>query len=238
MQLCSQRVYLAHAAPRHNRNLKIMFWGCWSPHGVADLAAPSCHRYPILENGRKPNYIDINLFDQPSEDCDVLFPPNAPNPSPLLLRVRSLIILLFVFAGYRIWRRAISDSAGALLRCADELSWNGNWFSAAPFYQQAEINTRLKGTEPKRFMHRWVKSPSAPNPSVLQTRSTPSPGTSAKQRQPMRTTAQLSTMGLGLLGRCIAVGKRQAGDLESLIDPACSMRYPEDSPRAANLSRL
>ena len=45
------------------------------------------------------------------------------------------IILLVVFVGYRIRRRVTSDSAGALLRRADDLSWNGNWFSAVPLFR-------------------------------------------------------------------------------------------------------
>lgn len=67
------------------------------------------------------------------------FSPKRTQSVAVFVTCAVAIILLVVFIGYRIRRRVSSDSASALLRRADELSWNSNWFSAVPLYRRAEF---------------------------------------------------------------------------------------------------
>jgi hypothetical protein len=55
----------------------------------------------------------------------------------VILTCAVAIILLVVFVGYRIRQRVVSESASALLLSGDQLSWNGNWFSAVPLFRVA-----------------------------------------------------------------------------------------------------
>jgi hypothetical protein len=77
------------------------------------------------------------------------FSPKRTQSVAVVVTCAVAIILLVVFVGYRIRLRVASDSAGALLRRADELSWNGNWFAAAPLYRQAEIKYAAEGNRAK-----------------------------------------------------------------------------------------
>jgi len=77
------------------------------------------------------------------------FSPKRTQSVAVIVTCAVAIILLVVFVGYRIRRRVASDSAGALLRRADELSWNGNWFSAASLYRQAESKFAAQGNGAK-----------------------------------------------------------------------------------------
>ena len=77
------------------------------------------------------------------------FSPKRTQSVAVIVTCAVAIILLVVFVGYRIRRRVASDGAGALLRRADELSWNGNWFSAVPLYRQAEIKFEAQGNRAK-----------------------------------------------------------------------------------------
>jgi hypothetical protein len=77
------------------------------------------------------------------------FSPKRTQSVVVIVTCAVAIILLVVFIGHRIRRRVASNSAGALLRRADELSWNGNWFSAVPLYRQAETKFETEGNRPK-----------------------------------------------------------------------------------------
>ncbi len=77
------------------------------------------------------------------------FSPKRTQSVAVLITCAVAIILLFVFISYRIRQRVASDSADALLRRADELAWNDNWFAAAPLYGQAEIKFAAEGNRAK-----------------------------------------------------------------------------------------
>lgn len=87
------------------------------------------------------------------------FSPKRTQSVAVIVTCAVAIILLVVFIGYRIRRRVASDSASALLRRADELSWNGNWFSAAPLYRQAEIKFVAQGNSAKALYARVSQIP-------------------------------------------------------------------------------
>ena len=88
------------------------------------------------------------------------FSPKRTQSLAVIVTCAVAIILLFVFVGYRIRRRVASDSASALLRRADELSWNGNWFSAAPLYRQPKIKFEAEGNRFKAlYTQVTVRSP-------------------------------------------------------------------------------
>ena len=59
------------------------------------------------------------------------------------------IILLFVFISNRIRQRVASDSADALLRRADDLAWNEQWFAAQTLSAQAEVKYATEGNRTK-----------------------------------------------------------------------------------------
>ena len=56
------------------------------------------------------------------------FSPKRTQSVAVIVTCAVAIILLVVFVGYRIRQRVASDSAGALLRRADEYLRNGNCF--------------------------------------------------------------------------------------------------------------
>ena len=66
------------------------------------------------------------------------FSPKRTQSVAVILTCAVAIILIVVFIGYRIRRRVSSDSAGALLRRADDFAWNEQWLGAEPLYRQAE----------------------------------------------------------------------------------------------------
>ena len=88
-----------------------------------------------LENPYNTAKLPVNQFDRPSEDCDAVFPQAHP------IRCRPCHVYGRDHTARRIHRlpysAVASDSADALLRRADELSWNGNWFSAVPLFRVA-----------------------------------------------------------------------------------------------------
>ncbi|MDR5728550.1 MAG: CHAT domain-containing tetratricopeptide repeat protein [Terriglobia bacterium] len=67
------------------------------------------------------------------------FSPKRTQSVAVLVTCTVAIILVVAFVRYRNRRRIDSDSADALLRRADDLAWNGQWFAAAPIFHQAEI---------------------------------------------------------------------------------------------------
>jgi len=67
------------------------------------------------------------------------FSPKRTQSVAVLVTSAVAIILVVAFVRYRIRRRIDSDSADALLRRADDLAWNGQWFAAAPLFRQAEM---------------------------------------------------------------------------------------------------
>jgi CHAT domain-containing protein len=87
------------------------------------------------------------------------FSPKRTQSVAVIATCAVAIILLVVFIGYRIRRRVAFDSADALLRRADDLSWNGNWFSAEPIYRQAEIKFAAQGSRAKALYARVSQIP-------------------------------------------------------------------------------
>lgn len=77
------------------------------------------------------------------------FSPKRTQSVAVIVTCAVAIILLVVFVGYRIRRRVASDSADALSRSANELSWNGNCLSVVPLYRQAEIKFETQGNSAK-----------------------------------------------------------------------------------------
>jgi CHAT domain-containing protein len=77
------------------------------------------------------------------------FSPKRTQSVAVLVTCAVAIILVVAFVRYRNRLRIDSDSADALLRRADDLAWNGQWFAAAPLFRQAEIKYTAEGNEPK-----------------------------------------------------------------------------------------
>ncbi|MGB6870890.1 MAG: hypothetical protein WBD93_14840, partial [Acidobacteriaceae bacterium] len=77
------------------------------------------------------------------------FSPKRTQSVAALVTCTVAIILVVAFARYRIRRRIDSDSADTLLRRADDLAWNGQWFAAAPLFRQAEIKYAAQRNESK-----------------------------------------------------------------------------------------
>jgi tetratricopeptide (TPR) repeat protein len=66
----------------------------------------------------------------------------------------------FVFVvGYKIHQHAAPGSADALLRQADDLSWNNQWIAAEPIYKQAELMYAKAGNRPKALYARVSQIP-------------------------------------------------------------------------------
>jgi len=77
------------------------------------------------------------------------FSPKRTQSVAVLVTCTVAIILVVTFVRYRIRRRIDSDSADALLQRADDLTWNGQWFAAAPLYHQAEVKYSAERNGPK-----------------------------------------------------------------------------------------
>jgi CHAT domain-containing protein len=77
------------------------------------------------------------------------FSPKRTQSVAVLVTCTVAIILIVAFVRYRIRRRIDSDSADALLQRADDLAWNGQWFSAAPLFRQAETKYIAERNGPK-----------------------------------------------------------------------------------------
>ena len=79
------------------------------------------------------------------------FSPKRTQSVAVLVTCTVAIILVVTFVRYRIRRRIDSDSADALLQRADDLAWNGQWFTAASLYHQAEIGYSAERNGPKEL---------------------------------------------------------------------------------------
>ena len=77
------------------------------------------------------------------------FSPKRTQSVVVLVTCTVAIILVVASVRYRIRRRIDSDSAQVLLRRADDLAWNGQWFAAAPIFHQAEIKYTAERNETK-----------------------------------------------------------------------------------------
>ena len=77
------------------------------------------------------------------------FSPKRTQLVAVLITCAVAIILLFVFTRYRIRRQITSDNAGELMRRADDLAWNQQWFEAEPLYRRAEMEYAVEGNGPK-----------------------------------------------------------------------------------------
>jgi CHAT domain-containing protein len=77
------------------------------------------------------------------------FSPKRTQSVAVFITCAVAIILLFVFISDRIRQRVASDSADALLRRADDLAWNEQWFAAETLYAQAEAKYATEGNRTK-----------------------------------------------------------------------------------------
>ena len=77
------------------------------------------------------------------------FSPKRTQSAAVLVTCTVAIILIVAFVRYRIRLRIDSDSADALLQRADDLAWNGQWFSAAPLFRQAQMKYIAERNGPK-----------------------------------------------------------------------------------------
>lgn len=95
------------------------------------------------------------------------FSPNRTQSVAVIVTCAVAIIPLVVFFGYRIRRRVAFDSAGALLRRTDELSWNGNWFSAVPLYREVQVKFETQGNRTKALYAQVSQIPGAAESTSL-----------------------------------------------------------------------
>ncbi|MGI0134922.1 MAG: hypothetical protein ACREBW_08210, partial [Candidatus Micrarchaeaceae archaeon] len=92
------------------------------------------------------------------------FFPKRTQSVAVLVTCTVAIILIVAFVRYRIRRRIDSDSADALLRCADDMSWLNSWIEAEPLYRRAEIQF-VRSHEPAKALYAHVSEMPAPSES-------------------------------------------------------------------------
>jgi hypothetical protein len=64
------------------------------------------------------------------------FPPKRIQSFALIVMCAVAIAAIAALVAYHFGRRRMAGSADALLRRADEMSWNDQWIAAEPIYKQ------------------------------------------------------------------------------------------------------